>query len=1270
MQHYLIFLCFLFTFTAAANPNLIGDHISINCGSTAAASTSLSGREWLGDVYPKFSIKGSSTRSSVNRELKISVDPVPYNTARISRSQFSYTFQLNPGQKVIRLHFNPTNSYTGFQSFNDFFTVEAGPFTLLTNFSPSITARALALNTFAKEFCIIIQENQPLSLIFSPATATSPSQPTYAFINGIEIISVPSTLSYCHGGDVGVQVIGHKSVIHIDNATALEMIHRLNIKWDSVSSGDDFRGMFGMWATILKKKANKVNNITWKVSVDVGFRYLVRLHFCELGLRMAETGHKDFILIINHMIVTTSADILQQREDEGILWYKNYMVMVKGHKREGKREIFISLHSKDEFVDGHSPLEGFEIFKLSNHDNSLASPNPLPPPRDSSFETNQILLRVLGRTNAIATVVITIICLVNIIVHMLQQNWGANFTEEENKPSTKAKRLCRRFSLAEIQSATQNFNDVFVIGKGGFGKVYKGLIDNGQEAVAIKRLKLNSKQGKREFWTEIEMLSELRHVNLVSLIGYCNEQREMILVYDYMPCGTLADHLYKLARKNNACSPLSWKQRLKICIGAGRGIDYLHTGNGIIHRDIKASNILLDEKFVAKVSDFGLAKTGSGSELQSQASTNLKGTFGYFDPDYFRTRRLTTKSDTYSFGVVLLEVLCGRPAVEPWVEEDKRSLTMWARDNISKGEVDQIVAPSLRGGISPDSLKAFVRVAERCLHDEPKKRPAIANVVIKLEFALQQQENAESLVPNEITSVADDVFPYTDKAQQEKAYFLVPNEITNVAEVLPQQENAKSSVPNEITNVADATPWTAKTQQEKAKSLLPDEITNVANALPCSDRTILSLSTRQLTMASSNVQNVTSPMKEQINSKMINGGKKDGRKNAMHKLSRLWAWNAFWSTAKPSKKKDLVSISVSAPMSRRTSNMTLRGSAVSEKIIDGSNELILTPNLRIFSFSELKAATRNFSYDTVIGEGGFGRVYKGWIYGKSTAKSGSGSFIAVKKLNSESMQGLEEWQSEVNFLGRLSHPNLVKLLGYCWEDKELLLVYEFMQKGSLEIHLFTRGSAVQPLPWDTRLKILIGAARGLAFLHALNRQVIYRDFKASNILLDESYHARLSDFGLAKLGPVASNSHVSTRVMGTLGYAAPEYIATGHLYVKSDVYGFGVILVEMLTGSRALDLSRPSGQHILVDWIKPYLPKMNKLKTVMDSRLEGRYPTRSAFEIAQLALHCLKMDPKDRPSMHEIVETLERIDSAVEKPRQPRVQFSYQAANTRSQNHL
>ncbi|KAL9244801.1 hypothetical protein vseg_018527 [Gypsophila vaccaria] len=348
--------------------------------------------------------------------------------------------------------------------------------------------------------------------------------------------------------------------------------------------------------------------------------------------------------------------------------------------------------------------------------------------------------------------------------------------------------------------------------------------------------------------------------------------------------------------------------------------------------------------------------------------------------------------------------------------------------------------------------------------------------------------------------------------------------------------------------------------------------------------------------------------------------------------------------------------------SSRTTSITSSSNASSKSQFSASSgdevfpkgEILPAPNLKEYTFQELKTATRNFKPDTLLGEGGFGKVYKGWLENKNGTRSSGGDVVAIKKLNPESIQGFEEWQSEVNFLGRLSHPNLVKLLGYCWEDQELLLIYEYMQRGSLENHLFGRGSAVQPLPWELRLKIGIGAARGLAFLHSSDDRVIYRDIKASNILLDGSYNAKISDFGLAKLGPSESQSHVTTRVMGTYGYAAPEYVLTGHLYIKSDVYGFGVVIVELLTGLRALDTTRPSGRHTLADWIKPFLADKRKLKSIMDSRLEGRYPSKAAIVAADLALKCLAQEPKNRPSMQEVLETLMKIESMDDKPKVPR----------------
>ncbi|GKA67515.1 probable serine/threonine-protein kinase PBL19 [Tanacetum coccineum] len=308
----------------------------------------------------------------------------------------------------------------------------------------------------------------------------------------------------------------------------------------------------------------------------------------------------------------------------------------------------------------------------------------------------------------------------------------------------------------------------------------------------------------------------------------------------------------------------------------------------------------------------------------------------------------------------------------------------------------------------------------------------------------------------------------------------------------------------------------------------------------------------------------------------------------------------------------------------------------------GGNEL------RVFKFSELKSATKGFNRGLMIGEGGFGCVYKGVVNvngGDDNDGNGGCLDVAIKQLNRNGFQacscfsstmyiwdlgGHKEWINEVNFLGVVSHPNLVKLVGYCAEDDERgiqrLLVYELMSNKSLEDHLLGRGTS--PLSWLTRLQIAQGAARGLAYLHEeMDFQLIFRDFKTSNILLDEDFNPKLSDFGLARQGPPAGLSHVSTVVVGTVGYAAPEYVQTGRLTAKSDVWSFGVVVYELITDSK-------------------------KFRLIIDPRLEENYSLKSAYKLASLANKCLTKNPKSRPKMSEVVEMLGNIINDALPPQQ------------------
>ncbi|KAK6138277.1 hypothetical protein DH2020_027968 [Rehmannia glutinosa] len=286
--------------------------------------------------------------------------------------------------------------------------------------------------------------------------------------------------------------------------------------------------------------------------------------------------------------------------------------------------------------------------------------------------------------------------------------------------------------------------------------------------------------------------------------------------------------------------------------------------------------------------------------------------------------------------------------------------------------------------------------------------------------------------------------------------------------------------------------------------------------------------------------------------------------------------------------------------SSNPSHQQANSGTLSDALVGSLGDQSFSSNLKSFTSNDLKNATKNFSSDNLIGEGGFGYVFKGWINETtlSSSKPGTGTVVAVKKLKAQSFQ-----------------------------------------------------EGVQPMSWPTRLQIAIDIARGLSFLHSLNANIIYRDLKASNVLIDSKFHAKLSDFGLARKGPSGDGTHVSTRVVGTMGYAAPEYVASGHLTPKSDVYSFGVVLLELLSGRRAMgDETIGGAQGTLVDWAKQFLGDGKQFSRIMDTRLRGEYSKKGAQAASLLALRCLYMDPKNRPTMVEVLAELEQQQTLQSSP--------------------
>ncbi|MED6216468.1 hypothetical protein PIB30_008168 [Stylosanthes scabra] len=304
-----------------------------------------------------------------------------------------------------------------------------------------------------------------------------------------------------------------------------------------------------------------------------------------------------------------------------------------------------------------------------------------------------------------------------------------------------------------------------------------------------------------------------------------------------------------------------------------------------------------------------------------------------------------------------------------------------------------------------------------------------------------------------------------------------------------------------------------------------------------------------------------------------------------------------------------------------------------------------TGSAKTFSANDIIKATDNFDGSRILGEGGFGLVYGGILE--------DGTKVAVKVIKREDHHGDREFLAEVEMLSRLHHRNLVKLIGICTEESVRCLIYELVPNGSVESHLHGIDRENSSLGWSARMKIALGAARGLAYLHEdSSPRVIHRDFKSSNILLEDDFTPKVSDFGLARTATDENNRHISTRVMGTFGYVAPEYAMTGHLLVKSDVYSYGVVLLELLTGRKPVDMSQPPGQENLVAWARPLLASREGLEAIVDPCLGGDVAFESVAKVAAIASMCVQPEVSNRPFMGEVVQALKLVCNECEEAKE------------------
>ncbi|KAF7836761.1 receptor-like protein kinase THESEUS 1 [Senna tora] len=716
--------------------------------------------------------------------------PLPiYQSARIFTEQASYNFEIQQqGRHWVRLYFFPVQN-SGHDLRSASLTVVTDEFVLLSNF----TFKNYNGSYMLKEYAINVTSDT-LTLTFIPSNGS------VVFVNAIEVVSMPSEL-------FSDQALALEPPAPFSGLSelAFETVYRLNVGGPLLTAQNDTLGR--TWVNDLKylhvnssvlnvsvspatikypaavtpetapnwvyataetmgdaNVAQNNFNITWVFPVDPNYSYFIRVHFCDIMSMSLNT--LVFNLFINSDIALGSLDLSSITGDLAVPYYRDFVA----NASTDSNTLSVSV-GPDTMADiTNATMNGLEIMKISNSVKSLDGVSSveslLPGSSSKKNKIGVIVGSVVGATAAIALVGLCYCCLVRRKSKSTQQGqpwlplplYGNSQTI--TKMSTTSQKsgtascislastnLGRFFSFQEILDATNKFDEKLLLGVGGFGRVYKGTLDDGTN-VAVKRGNPRSEQGIAEFRTEIDMLSKLRHRHLVSLIGYCDERSEMILVYEYMANGPLRSHLY-----GADLPPLSWKQRLEICIGAARGLHYLHTGaaQSIIHRDVKTTNILLDDNFVAKVADFGLSKTGPALD-QTHVSTAVKGSFGYLDPEYFRRQQLTEKSDVYSFGVVLMEVLCTRPALNPVLPREQVNIAEWAMTWQKKGMLDQIMDQNLVGKVNSASLKKFGETAEKCLAEHGVDRPSMGDVLWNLEYALQLQETSSLLMEPEDNS--------------------------------------------------------------------------------------------------------------------------------------------------------------------------------------------------------------------------------------------------------------------------------------------------------------------------------------------------------------------------------------------------------------------------------------------------------------------------------------------------------------------------------------
>lgn len=702
----------------------------------------------------------------------------------------------------------------------------------------------------------------------------------------------------------------------------------------------------------------------------------------------------------------------------------------------------------------------------------------------------------------------------------------------------------RIFSYSELFIGSNGFSEEEVLGTGGFGRVYRAVLPSDGTVVAVKCLVERGERFEKTFTAELIAVAHLRHRNLVKLRGWCIHEEVMLLVYEYMPNRSLDRVLFRRPGSLDSAAappPLSWNRRKKIIYGLAAALNYLHQQleTQIIHRDVKASNVMLDSHFNARLGDFGLARwlehkvehelktppVSKDRQFRLVETTRVGGTMGYLPPESFQKRSVATaKSDVFSFGIVVLEIISGRRAVDLTYPDDQIILLDWIRRLSDEGALLQAGDARIPDmDFAQSDIERCIKIGLMCTFHDPNSRPSMKRVV-------------EALSGNVYGTLPD--------LPSFRSYPLY----ISLSSLTSTSMNSNTNVSNSSTTSSSTTAF------------------NSSNFVSATAETIYMT-------AESEVGAIAS------------------------------------SSSKSSPKKTF--------------------------------PFVETP--RIFTYEEIILATSNFSDTRRVAEVDFGTAYYGFL--------DNGHHILVKRLGMKTCPALRSrFANEFLNLGRLRHRNLIQLRGWCTEQGEMLVVYDYSASRVLSNIIFHHEPENNNLilNWKQRYSLIKSLASAIYYLHEeWDERVIHKNITSSAVFLDSDMNPRLGSFALAEFLTRNEHGHhvdtdKKTSVRGIFGYMSPEYMDSGEATTMADVYSFGIVLLEVISGQMAVDFRQRDV--LLADRFHQFEDRKRPYRDFVDWKLNGQYNEREMVRLMKLGITCTSSNPEFRPSMRQIVSILDGHD--------------------------